>query len=147
MPISYRLDMGPFYTVINRTAGTLSVVVDGRTFVLKPGRNPGIPSAVVPYAFKQHPRLGTYGEAEDGECLVAVERVSKPEHCRMIESGKEQLGIERFDRDKFPDERGEVQFQRLSTSVGPHEQGPTILNALEKADTVRMLPFDGSEAP
>lgn len=139
---THRLDLGPFYTVINRTSRTLQTIVDGRTFVLRPGRNGGIPSAAVPYCFKQHPRLGTFDEAGDGEYLVAVEGVSKPEHCRMIEPGKEALGVEKFDRERFPDERGAVQFQRLATSIGPKEQGPTVLNALEKAGTIELGGFD-----
>lgn len=142
MPLSHRLDMGPFYTVINRTMRTLSVLVDGRTFVFKPGRNPGIPSAVLPYAMKQHPRMGTDDNAGGLECLLAIEGVTPPEQCRMIAPGTEALGAERFDREKFPDERGETEFRRLNSFIGPKDQGPTILNALEKGDAIKMGPYD-----
>lgn len=142
MALSHRLDVGPYYTLINRTMRDLSVIVDGRTFVLRPSENEGIPSAVVPYALRQHPRFGTATDEHGPESLVAVKDITPPDQARMIAPGHEAKGGEIFDRTVFPDERGEVRFERVSMQRGPHEPGPTILSQMERPGDVILGPAD-----
>lgn len=137
--MSHRLDMGPFYTVINRTMHPLEVRVDGRTFRLEPGENPNIPSAVLPYALRQHPRHGTAGgRGEEPEYLVAIKGVTPPERSRMIAPGQEHLGAEIFDRRAFPDTRGDVQLEKIQRGAAPQGMGPTVLNQVEKVGAIEM---------
>lgn len=93
----------PFYTLINRTSRPLTVIVDGVSFVLEPGENPGISWTVAQYAQKQHPRRGTFDRTMRlGESLIAVKGMSAPHECRLIPPGREHLGDELINRKEFP---------------------------------------------
>jgi len=100
---SERLDQGPFVVVVNRTTRGLTVKVDGRTWVLKPGVNQGIPHVVAEYAIKQHPRMGTFSKTlGGGESLVGIVGYTDPAHLTPLAPGKEHLGNELIDRAANP---------------------------------------------
>jgi hypothetical protein len=100
-PYVSAIDISKPVKVLNRTADTLTVECDGRIFILEPGWGE-LPAVVVPYAFRQHPRLGTFDEHGIGETLIAVPGVTPAAQCRMIQPGQEQLGIELIDRNRKP---------------------------------------------
>lgn len=68
-------------TLVNRTKGgkeferNLNVRYDGEDMTLKPGRNPGVPLEIVPFAVKQNPLMGTANPVNAAEFthLVGVE--------------------------------------------------------------------------
>ena len=93
------IDYAEKIPIINRTNRVLSVVCDGRTFQLKPGKNM-VPSTVVPYALKQHPQMGTFDATGlQGESLVGVEGMTP---TTPIAPEDEARGLERFDRSVVP---------------------------------------------
>jgi hypothetical protein len=100
---SERLDQGPFVQVVNRTTRGLTVKVDGRTWVLKPGVNANVPHVVAEYAIKQHPRHGTADKTMGRvQSLVGVLGVTDPKDLTPLPPGKEHLGDEYIDRQAFP---------------------------------------------
>jgi hypothetical protein len=91
--------------VFNRTSRVLDVRCDGRIFPLQPGENQ-IPAVVVPYAQRQHPRLGTWEKgAIYGESLVGVIGMTPDEQMTPLLEGHEHLGNEHIDRQAHPFER------------------------------------------
>lgn len=124
---SERLDDGPFVVVVNRTSRPLQVRVDGRTWTLKPGRNPGISHVVAEFAVKQHPRLGTFDKTmQGGESLVGVEGFTPKEHLTPIPAGREHLGRELVDRTAFPQptSRGKIELEELPERRRVEERNP-----------------------
>lgn len=121
---SGRLSSGPFYTVINRISRPLTVTVDGVQFVMQPGENPDVPSAVAQYCEKQHPRRGTFDATlQFGESLLVVKELCHdPKLMSMIAPGREHLGEELMDRVENPHARA-VQIEPLPR-VGNHEENP-----------------------
>ena len=101
--------IGEILTLINRTSKPLDVTQNGRTIVLKPGRNP-VTSDWVRFAKQQHPRMGTFDPSGlQGEYLVAVEGMDPEDHCTMIPPGEEHKSIERFDRSQMDAEAQSAQ--------------------------------------
>lgn len=138
---SERLDHGPFYVVINRTTRALTVSVDGRSWVLKPGRNPGIPAAVVPYALKQHPRLGTFSKnLGGGESLVGVEGYTPADQLTPIPPGKEHLGAELIDRVANP-EAGPHVLESLPERRRVEERNPLAGEEIGRIDMISPDPY------
>ena len=100
---SERLNDGPFVVVINRTSRDLTVQVDSRQWVLKPGRNAGLSHIVAERAIKQHPRRGTFDtRLGGGESLVGVEGFTPADQLTPIPPGREHLGEGLVDRQAFP---------------------------------------------
>lgn len=88
--------------VFNRTARVLDVRVDGRIWPLQPGDN-FLPAVCVPYAQRQHPRMGTFAKgAVMGESLIGVYGHTPAEFMTPLQPGKEHRGNERIDRTENP---------------------------------------------
>jgi hypothetical protein len=119
---SDRLNNGPFYTVINRTSRPLTVTVDGVQFVMQPGSNPDVPSAVAQYCEKQHPRRGTFDDTlMFGESLLVVKELCPdPALMSMLPPGREHKGEELIDRVAFPHDK-EVNIERLGRVMNREE--------------------------
>lgn len=112
--------VGEIVTVINRTSGPLDVVKDGRTIVLKPGRNM-MTSDWVRFAKQQHPRQGTFDPSGlQGDYLIAVEGYDPPEACTPIVPGEEHRSIERFDRRQM-DVEGQAAVE-VNTGIRPPQR-------------------------
>lgn len=94
--------------VFNRSCNVLTVQCDGIQWDLQPGwglppKGNLIPTVVVQYALRQHPRLGTFGQGGGGgESLIAVEGYSPEDHFQLLEPGQEHLGREWIDRKTHP---------------------------------------------
>lgn len=124
---SEHLDEGPFVVVVNRTSRPLNIRADGRTFTMKPGRNPGIPHRIADYGVRQHPRLGTFDKTMGGgESLLGVEGFTPREQLTAIPPGKEHLGRELVDREAFPQgpERGQTVLEDLPPRRRVEERNP-----------------------
>ena len=112
--------IGEIVTLINRTSKSLDVVQNGRTIVLKPGRNP-VTSDWVRFAKQQHPRMGTFDPSGlQGDYLVGVEGFDSPEACAMIEPGEEHKSIERFDRTQMDPEAQSA--EQVPTGIRPPQR-------------------------
>jgi hypothetical protein len=121
---SERLDQGPYVTVVNRTTRGLTVKVDGRTWILKPGINANIPHVVATYAIKQHPRLGTFDKTMGrGQSLVGVLGHSDPRDLAPIKPGEEHLGNEYINRDENPLPKN-TEFEALPERRRVEERDP-----------------------
>lgn len=120
------IDTTRLVTVYNRTSRTLSVHVDGRVWDLQPGENK-IPAICVPYAQRQHPRMGTFDRgALSGESLIAVPGMTPPEQCTPLQPGREHNGLERIDRVANPIDRP-TQYERM-----PSERTAIDMNAIQE---------------
>lgn len=99
------LDTTKLVKVFNRTSQVLDVRCDGRVFPLQPGLNE-IPAVAVPYAQRQHPRMGTFAKgALYGESLIGIPGVTEAEQMTPLLEGHEHKGTERIDRDEYPHDR------------------------------------------
>jgi hypothetical protein len=130
---SNRLQSGPFYTVLNRTNKPLTVTVDGVQFVMVPGDNPDIPSAVAQYCERQHPRRGTFDSTlQFGESLLVVKELcGNPDLMTMIAPGQEHLGVEMTDRKANPAAHA-TSFEQLPR-VGNRDEANPFGNELPGA--------------
>jgi hypothetical protein len=112
--------VGEILTVINRTSRPLDVVKDGRTIVLKPGKNM-LTADWVRFAKQQHPRMGTFDPSGlQGDYLIAVEGYDPPETCAPIPPGEEHRAIERFDRSQMDAEAQTAEV--IQTGIRPPQR-------------------------
>lgn len=84
---------GEIGQLVNRTKHDLSVMFDGRQFVLKPGMN-SVPQEIIAHAKRQHRIMGTEdpGNPLDFQTLVGV---PDEDECSPIEQSKK---VECLDR-------------------------------------------------
>lgn len=116
-------------TLVNRTSKPMTALFDGQSFVLKPGKNHGVPSVVVDYAKAQHPLMGSQDryEFQGAQFLVGVEEWGDP-----ISPIEQSDAIELLARDTIEDEG--------KTAV----KGPTA--RVRRSEAIVGLPTDGVAA-
>jgi hypothetical protein len=93
---------GEFVTLVNRTKEPLSVMVDGRQYVLKPGDNT-VDRMLVQYARNQHRIMGT---EDPGNPLDFQSLVGWKERGDDITPAKQSQAVEALDRRLLADRRG-----------------------------------------